>query len=172
MKISIVAAVSLNNTIGKNGKLPWNIKEDLERFKKITTGHHVLMGRATFESIGKALPKRQNIVITSDKKFKAHGIFVFDDPKKAVVFAKKRRERELMIIGGESIYKYFLEKSDRIYLTRILKEYSGDRHFPKIDFNKWSETEKETHKEKMPPFEFVVLERKRRPSMGLQISTV
>ncbi|BCX14994.1 MAG: hypothetical protein KatS3mg088_677 [Patescibacteria group bacterium] len=163
MKISIVAAISQNNVIGKNGKIPWHISADLKRFKEITKGHHILMGRKTFESIGKPLPERTNLIITSNKNYKVKGAFVFNDPQKAVLFAQKRKEKELMIIGGQKIYEYFINKADKIYLTKIFKNFKGDALFPKIDQKEWKFVSKETHKENRLKFTFFTLERKEKP---------
>lgn len=162
MKISLIAAVAKNNAIGKDGKIPWHIPQDLKRFKKITTGHHILMGRKTFESIGKILPGKINLILTSDKKYKVKNAFVFDNPQKAIEFAKKNKEKELMVIGGAKVYKYFLPKADKIYLTRVLEKFNGDTFFPKINYNDWKITFKEKHIKENPPFEFVNLERKRK----------
>jgi len=163
MKISLIAAVAKNNTIGKDGKIPWHIPEDLKRFKKITSGHHVIMGRKTFESIGKILPQRINMILTSDKKYKVNNAFVFDDPQKAIEFAKKNNEKELMIIGGAKVYEYFLPKADKIYLTKVLKNFDGETFFPKINLKDWKITFREKHTKEDPPFEFINLERKRKP---------
>lgn len=167
MKISIIAAVSKNNVIGKNGKIPWHIKEDLKRLKEITLGHHVLMGRKTFESIGKPLPNRINLVLTSEKNYKAKGVVVFDNPQKAVRFAKENKEKELMIIGGSKIYEYFLPKTDKIYLTKVLKTFDGDTFFPKINYKDWKITFREKHLEEETPFEFINLERKKPLIIGI-----
>ena len=168
MKISLIAAVAKNNTIGKDGKIPWHIPEDLKRFKKITSGHHVIMGRKTFESIGKILPQRINMILTSDKKYKVNNAFVFADPQKAIEFAKKNNEKELMIIGGAKVYEYFLPKADKIYLTKVLKNFDGETFFPKINLKDWEITFIEKHIKDDPPFEFINLERKRKPlSIGI-----
>ncbi len=163
MKISIVVAVSKNNCIGKKGKIPWHIKKDLERFKKITLGHHILMGRKTFESIGRPLPGRINLVLTSNKNYKAKGAIAFNNPEKAVEFAKENKEKELMIIGGSKVYEYFLPKVDKIYLTKVLKKFDGDAFFPKINSKDWKITFRERHLKEEIPFEFINLERKHKP---------
>ncbi len=163
MKISLIAAVSKNRVIGNKGKIPWYIPDDLKRFKKITDGHHVLMGSKTFESIGKPLANRTNLILNFDKNYKVSGAYVFCDPEKALKFAQKKGEKELMIIGGGSIYKYFLPKSDQIYLTRVLRNYQGDTYFPKINLKEWRITFREKHLKQNPPFEFVNLERKKKP---------
>lgn len=160
MKISIIVAVAKNGVIGSKNKLLWHIPKDLARFKKITIGHHILMGQKTFESIGKILPDRTNMILSFDKNHKVPGAFVFKSPDEAIAFAKNRGEEELMIIGGGMIYKHFLPVADKIYLTRVLKDYDGDATFPKIDLDMWKETVLEKHLDNNPQFEYVILERK------------
>ncbi len=160
MKISIIVAVSKNNVIGQGKKLLWHISPDMKHFRKITMGHHILMGKTTFESIGMPLPGRTNIILSSDRDFKVPGAFVFQNEEDAIKFAKKRGEEELMIIGGGTIYKLFFPSVDKIYLTKVLKEYKGDVKFPKIDMEDWQVSTKEPHPESDPPFEFIELARK------------
>ena len=157
MKISIIVAVAKNNVIGGKGKLLWHIPQDLKNFKKITLGHHILMGQKTYESIGKPLPERINIILSDDKKFKAKGCFVFNNLNDALSFAKKRNEKELIVIGGGTIYKLMLPKATRIYLTKIYKSFEGDVKFPKLNLSSWKETFNEKHLDNNPPFEFKVL---------------
>jgi dihydrofolate reductase len=160
MKISIIAAVSQNNVIGDGKGLLWHIPGDLPRFKQITMGHHILMGRKTFESIGKVLPGRTSLILCFDKGYKVPGAYVFDDPEHAVKFAKDHREKELMIIGGGMIYKYFLPLADKIYLTKVLKDYEGSVTFPEIKMEEWNEKIIEKHPETDPPYGLSILERK------------
>ncbi len=140
--------------------LLWHINGDLPRFKEITMGHHVLMGQKTFGSIGRVLPGRTSLILSSDKNLKISDAFVFGKPEDAVKFAKDRGEEELMIIGGGMIYKPFLPIADKIYLTRVLKDYEGDVTFPKIDKKYWNERVVERHPETDPPYDLVILERK------------
>jgi len=159
MKISIIVAVSKNNVIGNQGKLIWHISEDLKHFKKITTGHCILMGKNTYESIGRPLSLRTNLILSSNKEFKVDGAFVFNNPQDAVKFAKKKGEKELMIIGGEKDYRYFLPKADKIYLTKVLKNYNGNATFPEIKNEDWARVNYEAHHDLNPPFEYINLER-------------
>lgn len=161
MKISIIVAVAKNNVIGDKGKLLWHIPEDLKNFKKITLGHHILMGQKTYESIGKPLPKRVNIILSHEKKFKAKGCFVFNSLNDALSFVKKRNQKELIVIGGETIYKLILPKAKKIYLTKIYKSYEGNVKFPKLNLSNWKETFNEKHLDNNPPFEFKVLTKKK-----------
>ena len=137
MLISLIASVSKNNVIGKGGKLPWHIPEDLNWFKEKTIGHFVLMGRKTFESIGNPLSGRKTIIITKNKNYTPPGIYVFNSINEAINFADKNNETELFIAGGEEIYRQTIEISDRIYLTRIHRNYEGDSFFPEFDADKY-----------------------------------
>lgn len=125
--VNIVAAISNNGVIGKGNKLPWHLPVDLKYFKQLTTGHTVVMGRKTFESIGKPLPKRTNIVITRDKQFKHDGVFVTHDYRS--VFGLKG---EVFVIGGRDIYELFLPECNRLYITRVHATIHGDIYFPYI----------------------------------------
>jgi len=160
MKISIIVAVAQNNVIGGKGKLLWHISDDLKHFKKVTMGHHILMGKTTYESIGRILPGRTSLILSHDKNLKVPDGYFFENEKEAIDFAEKNGENELMIIGGESIYKLFFPKADKIYLTRVLKEFDGDVTFPEINMEEWRQTKKESRLDENPPFEFIELERK------------
>lgn len=137
MKISLIAAVSKNNVTGVNGKIPWHIPEDFLFFKKTTTGHHILMGKNTYNSIGKPLPNRTNIVLTRDTSFKQKGCVICHSINEAVNYARKNNETELFIIGGEKVYEQTIDIADHLYITRIEKSFKGDTFFPKIDNLKW-----------------------------------
>lgn len=167
MIISIIAAVSKNNVIGKAGKIPWHIPQDLKRFKEITLGHHILMGRKTFESIGKPLPGRINLIVSKNKKLKIKGAKVFDSIEKAVNFAKNKKEEELFVIGGDKIFNSFIDKTDVIYLTKVLRNYDGDAFFPRIEAGRWKVASREKHHNNNPPFEFIMLKRKELAIIGI-----
>lgn len=137
MKITLVAAIAKNNIIGINNSLPWDIPEDLKRFKAMTSGHPILMGRKTFESIGRPLPNRKNIVLTGDEDYFFEGIDVtnnFDEAKELI----KNLNEEVFIIGGSSIYKLFESSADELAITHIEKEFEGDSYFPDFDWSKWA----------------------------------
>jgi len=143
MTISIIAAISENNVIGKDNKLLWHISEDLKRFKKLTSGKPIIMGRKTYESLPfKPLPKRKNIVI-STQNIKHEGAIVVNNFETALAECKK--DDEVFICGGASIYKHFLPIANKMYLTIIHKAFEGDTLFPEINFNKWIRTS-EPHK--------------------------
>ena len=134
-EITIIAAVSENNVLGKNNKLIWHIPNDLKRFKKLTLGHSVIMGRKTFESIAKPLPQRKNIILTRNKNYKAKGAVIAHNVKEALNFCEN--DNQPFIIGGGEIYKLFMSISNKIELTRIHKPYDGDAFFPEILEEKW-----------------------------------
>ncbi|WP_300753451.1 dihydrofolate reductase [uncultured Brachyspira sp.] len=137
MIVSLIAAVDLKNGIGLNGIMPWgHIKEDMQFFRSTTTGYPVVMGRVTFESLGgKPLPKRKNIVISSniDNEVKYDNLFYDTSFENALSKLLLEKYNQIFIIGGESIYKKALDYADRIYLTHIDKDYNCDRFFPEID---------------------------------------
>ena len=136
MKITLVAAIASNNVIGKENSLPWNIPEDLKRFKQMTSGHTILMGRKTFDSIGRPLPNRQNIVMTKDKNFEQEGIKVVNDFDEALELIKESNE-DVFVIGGSKIYELFEPVANSLAITRILKDFEGDAFFPDINWDLW-----------------------------------
>jgi dihydrofolate reductase len=137
MRISFIVAKSDNNVIGINNKLPWHLKTDLVNFKNITMGHHILMGRKTFESIGKALPGRMSLVISSEPRPAQDNVFWFNSIFRAIKHAERSGESELFIIGGEKIFKYALSLADRIYLTEVKGNIPGDVFFPTLSLKNW-----------------------------------
>jgi dihydrofolate reductase len=141
MKISLIVAMSTNRVIGVNNGLPWHLSADLRRFKSLTLGKPILMGRKTHESIGRALPGRKNIVISSRVDYRANGCEVVHDIEEAIAVADDAEE--LMVIGGSSLYEALLLRADRIYLTQIDAEFEGDTFFPAIDSSHWKETASE-----------------------------
>ncbi|MBW8051009.1 MAG: dihydrofolate reductase [Cytophagales bacterium] len=140
MTISIIAAVAQNNVIGKDNKLMWHLPADLKHFKEITMGHHIIMGRKTFEAIGKALPDRTSIIITRQKGLLATDCLVVNSLEEAIKLAKMNNENEAFIIGGGEIYKLAMNIANKIYLTRIGESFEGDTFFPVINKKKWEET--------------------------------
>ena len=136
MKITLVAAIASNNVIGKENSLPWNIPEDLKRFKQMTSGHTILMGRKTFDSIGRPLPNRQNIVMTKDENFEREGIKVINDFYEALELIKESNE-DVFVIGGSKIYELFEPVANSLAITRILKDFEGDAFFPDINWDLW-----------------------------------
>ncbi len=147
-----------NRVIGKDNKLPWKLSADLKRFKGITSGKPVIMGRKTFESIGRPLPNRLNIVITRDNNYKADGCIAVDSAEKALKAAGNASEA--MVIGGEQIFRMFLPEASRMYLTFIDADFEGDAYFPEYNKNEWKEIFKEEHESDGLRYAFVNLERK------------
>jgi len=161
MIISLIVAIGKNNVIGNKNSLPWKLPADMKHFKELTLGKPVIMGRKTFESIGKPLPKRINIIITGDEGYKAEGCVVahsLDEALKAAGTAE-----EIMIIGGAQIYKEFLPKANKMYLTLIDADFGGDAYFPEYKIEEWEETAYEEHerdKDNQYNYTFIVLRRK------------
>ena len=141
--ISMIVAADENNVIGKDNDLIWHLPDDLKFFKQMTSGHAIIMGRRTFESVGKPLPKRVNIIITRDESYNPEGCVVVHNLEDALAEAHKTDENPF-IVGGEQIYRLALPKADIVYLTRVHHEFDGDRHFPELG-NEWTETENEYH---------------------------
>ena len=135
MKISVIAAMSQNRVIGRNGALPWHLPADLARFKSITTGHTVIMGRKTFESVGQPLPNRRTIVITRNNDYQGAGVVIAHSLDEALDHAV--REDEIFILGGEAVYRIALPRADRLYLTIVHTTIHGDTHFPSFDPDQW-----------------------------------
>ncbi len=144
MIVSIVVAIAENNAIGKDNHLLWKLPKDLKHFKDITAGHTVIMGRKTFDSVGKPLPNRRNIVITRDLKLKLAGAEVTNSLDEALKLCDPKEE--VMIVGGAEIYRQALTLTDRIYLTRVHHSYDADTFFPEIKPEIWMETAVERHR--------------------------
>lgn len=141
MKISLIVAMAENRVIGVDNRMPWHLSADLKRFRKITSGNPIMMGRKTHESIGRPLPDRMNIVLTRDSSYQAQGCIVVHNPKEAMRAADEAAE--LMVIGGAGLYREFLPLADRIYLTLIYRAFDGDTFFPTIDWTEWREVARE-----------------------------
>jgi len=134
-EITLIAAASENNVLGKDNRLIWHISDDLKRFKKLTLGHSIIMGRKTFESMPKALPNRNNIVLTRNNNYRAKNAIIAHDLKEAIELTGG--DSNPYIIGGGEIYNLFLPIANRIELTRVHDIFDGDAFFPEIDLNKW-----------------------------------
>ncbi len=134
MIISIIAAIGKNRELGIDNKLIWDIPSDLKFFRKTTSGHTVLMGRKTYESIGRPLPKRRNIVISRDTELKIENVEVYNNIDEAL----KNITEEVFIIGGENIYSQFIDKADKLYITEIEESYDADAYFPYFNKNNYN----------------------------------
>ncbi|MFD1255321.1 dihydrofolate reductase [Mucilaginibacter terrae] len=160
MNINIVVAIASNHAIGKNNKLLWHLPKDLKHFKKLTTGHTVIMGRKTFDSVGKPLPNRRNIVVTR-QNIKIEGCEVVNSLQAALVLAEG--EAEVDIVGGAEIYHRAMPLTNYIYLTIVHQSFEADTFFPEIDYNQWEEISREDHQpDEMNalPFSFITLKRR------------
>lgn len=163
--LSLIVAMAQNRCIGKDNKMPWHISDDLKRFKALTTGHPVIMGRKTFESIlgygGKALPNRTNIVISRSGYTTPHDALVCESLDDAIAAAREATDRdEIFIMGGAQIYTQSLAHADRLHLTQIHRDVEGDAFFPARDMAAWVETAREDHMEHDPPYSFLTLDRR------------
>ena len=143
MCISIIVAMSENGLIGRDGDLPWRLSEDLRRFKEITMGKPIIMGRKTWESIGRPLPGRPHVVISRDPNYAADGVDVVQSFKQALARAHELGSAEIMVIGGADIYRLALPDADRMYVTEVHSEFEGDTHFPEFDRTEWRESGRE-----------------------------
>jgi dihydrofolate reductase len=164
MKISLIVAMGENRVIGGSGHIPWHLPADFKHFKDLTMGHPIVMGRKTFESIGKPLPGRTNIVITRDASYRYDGVVTVTSPDAALAAATAAPGgNEMFVIGGAEIYKLFLSRADRIYLTQVHGAFEGDVFFPELGPGEWQLANSEEHKkdEKNPfDFAYLVYERK------------
>jgi dihydrofolate reductase len=142
-QITIVVAIAANNAIGKNNQLLWHLPADLKHFKTITSGHTVIMGRKTFDSVGKPLPNRRNIVVTRQTDLELDGVEVVNSLDKAMELCQN--EAQVFIIGGAEIYRQALPLTTKIELTRVHQEFDADTFFPEIDLTTWEEVWKEDH---------------------------
>jgi dihydrofolate reductase len=161
-RISIIVAMAKNRVIGANNALPWHLSADLKRFKALTMGHHIIMGRKTFESIGRILPGRTSVIVTHNRGLLAEGVVVVNDFESAL--AQCREDTEAFVIGGEKIFQAALPLADRIYATEIEKNFEGDVYFPALDMQDWRMTEREVQRDESLNlnYAFVTYQRDRR----------
>lgn len=141
--ITLIAAVAENNALGKNNQLLWHLPEDFKRFKNVTSGHYIIMGRKTFESFPKPLPNRIHVIITRQKDYSPENCIVVDSLPKAISACPK--EEEIFIIGGGEIYKQSIEMADKLDITRVHHTFEADTFFPEIDVAKWELASSEFH---------------------------
>jgi dihydrofolate reductase len=166
VKLALIWAMARNRTIGRNNALPWYLPEDLKYFKRVTLGKPIIMGRKTWESIGRPLPGRTNIVITRDAAFHAEGVRVVQTLEQALALAEKicliDGADEAVVIGGAQIYALALPLADRLYLTQVHADVEGDAHFPPLDLTLWRELGREDFAAQAPnpyDYSFLILER-------------
>jgi len=160
MRLSLIAALARNRVIGRDNHLPWRLSADLKHFKSLTMGKPIIMGRKTFESIGKPLPGRTNIVLTRDPDFQAQGCVVVHGIDEALRAGADHEE--VMVMGGADLYRQCLPRADRLYLTEVKAEVSGDAWFPRIEVADWIETERVSYRaddKNDYDYDFVVMDR-------------
>jgi dihydrofolate reductase len=145
MRIALIAAASENDVIGRDNDLPWHLPDEFRHFKQTTAGHHVIMGRRTWESRGKPLPKRVNVVVSSQRDYDAPGAIVVTSLAEALRLAEAAGEDEAFVIGGTRLYAEALPIADRLYLTRVHAVLEGDATFPSFDEAQWREIERREH---------------------------
>ena len=166
MKLSVIVAVAENGVVGRNNALPWHISADLQYFKRTTLGKPIVMGRKTYESIGRALPGRTNIVISANPAYKSEGVTVVSSLIDALELAEEIAlidgPDELMVIGGATIYEAAITLADRLYVTEIHAKVAGDTYLPPLQWSHWVECSRERHAAVEPnlyDFSFVVYDR-------------
>ena len=163
MKLSIIVAIAEQGVIGKDNQLIWHLPEDLKMFRRLTTGHVIIMGRKTFESIGKPLPNRTSIIISRNNDYQVEGCIVVSSLEEAVEKAKEIETEEAFIIGGAQIYALALDIADTVYLTQVHHNFEGDAFFPILDTNIWIEKERNSFspdEKHAYAFDFVTLEKR------------
>jgi dihydrofolate reductase len=167
--ISLIVAMAQNGVIGRENSLPWRLPEDLKRFRAFTLGKPILMGRKTFESIGRPLPGRTNLVLTRDRGWFAHGVIVVHSVEEAL--AQAGSSEELVAVGGAEIYRLVLPFARRIYLTHVHADVPGDITFPEFDATQWADVEYSSHpadEKHAYPLTFMTLERRNAPAVPRQ----
>ena len=164
MKIILIVAKAKNQVIGKDNQLIWKLSADLKRFKNLTTGHYILMGRKTYDSLGKPLPNRTHLIITRNPDFQApEGHYAFSSLEEAIIFCNKIGVEKLFIIGGGQIYKEALPLCDQLEITEVDAAPEGDTFFPEIDITYWKETAREefsADEKNEFPYAFVTYEKR------------
>ncbi len=157
----MIVAAAENGVIGVDNRLPWRLPADLARFKQLTMGHHLIMGRKTYESIGRPLPGRITVVLTRSAGIDVPGVLVARSLDEAFAQAAARGDDEPFVCGGADVYAQALAECDRVYLTVVERDYTGDAIFPGVDAAQWELRAREPHAEADPPFRFETWDRRR-----------
>jgi dihydrofolate reductase len=157
--ISLIAAIAANGVIGRGGRLPWKLPDDMARFKILTTGHPVIMGRSTFESLGRPLAGRRNIVLSRNPRLRIEGCTVVHSAEEASRAAAGSAEEEAFVIGGAEVYARFLPRARRLYITWVDADVDGDATFPAVDWSRWRVTGETRGRSGTLPHRFVDYER-------------
>lgn len=156
--LSMIVAVARGGVIGLNNTLPWHLPEDLKRFRALTTGHHIIMGRKTYESLNRLLPGRTTVIVTRNTDYAVEGALIAHSLEQAVALAQ--HDEEPFLIGGAELYQQGIKLARRIYLTQIDAEFAGDAFLPAFDLSEWREQSRESHvAENGLPFNYVTYER-------------
>lgn len=142
-ELSIIVAVANDNVIGINNTLPWHLPEDLKRFKTLTMGHHIIMGRKTYESLNRLLPGRKTVIVTRNQQYHVEGAIVVNSLEEAL--AKSCDDAEVFLIGGSELYELGLKAAHKLYVTEVHASFEGDAYFPQPDLTLWKEVERERH---------------------------
>lgn len=169
--LSIIVAMARNRTIGIDNTLPWRIPEDLKHFKRLTMGHHIIMGRKTFESIGRPLPGRITVVVSRDRNLRIEGCSVAHSLSEAI--ASCASDTQIFVVGGADIYAQALDLADTLLITEIQQEIAGDAWFPEFDRSEWLEDSREIHYQEIPEpleYHFVTYRRNGRSSLYANLS--
>lgn len=159
MQLSIIVAMADNRVIGCDNTMPWHLPADLKNFKRLTMGKPMLMGRKTFESLGRVLPGREHVIVTRNIQFKPEDCSVFQTLEAALSYLEPHKE--VMVIGGATVYEQVLPLADWLYLTRIDHNYPGDTFFPELDFEQWTEIKRQEAVSECFNYRFLILERNR-----------
>jgi dihydrofolate reductase len=142
-QLSIIVAVAHDGVIGVNNTLPWHLPEDLKRFRALTMGHHIIMGRKTYDSLGRLLPGRTTVIVTRNENYKVEGALVANSLEAAIALCEN--DDEVFLIGGAELYQAGLKLAHKLYITEIELDVAGDAFFPKLISTEWQETEREAH---------------------------
>ena len=162
IKLSMIAAMGKNRVIGKDNDMPWHLPADLQHFKKTTLGSPIIMGRKTYDSIGRPLPGRLNIILSRNANLEIEGCSIVNSFDEAIALAEEGKSDEVFITGGAHLYNTFLEKADRLYITLIDEEFEGDTYFPDYTQLNWLEVSREDHladNKNMHDYSFITLDR-------------
>lgn len=159
-KLSLIVAVAQNRVIGLNNTLPWHLPEDLKRFRALTTGHHIIMGRKTYESLNRLLPDRTTVIVTRNQAYEVPGALIANSLEQAIALAVN--DNEAFLIGGAELYQVGLQLADRLYITEIEAEFTGDAFLPEFELQDWQEVSREESiSAKGLPFRYVTYERRK-----------
>ena len=160
--ISLIVAMDRNNLIGVNNQLPWHLPNDLKYFKRVTTGHPIVMGRKTRDSIGRNLPNRENVIITRNPAYQCEDCTILHSVQEFYEWSKEKQAEEIFIIGGAELFAETIKKTDRLYITQIDHNFAGDTFFPALNWQEWklvSEKKGEVDEQNIYPHTFLVYER-------------